>query len=402
MNIGRKPNLSILGILISLASVSAVLFTPALPQIQRYFAISATDVQSTVTLFLLGYAIGQLLYGPIANRLGRKPTIYLGIGLGVAGSLLSVLSYTQHSFSLLLFSRTIEALGTGAGYALAMTIINDAFNGEHARKAMASATAAFAVMPGLSVAIGGFLTEHFGWYSCFIFLSCYGVAALALCTTLPETLVNRDPHALKLSRIVQNYLKVGKNKSLLLFGCTWGFVTAIIYTFATLGPLIAHDTLNISPNKYGLLCLFIYAGMFAGNMAARLFAKRINAFSLMKIGYAILAVGVACLYFDLTYTPNSVFAFFAINTLIMAGTPLLFSNCAVLAAEELTDKANASALIAFINMAIAIICIFGIGAAHYPISTVLFGFDVIAMCFILIGLVLGKQHKLKLAHLSTS
>src|SRR6478672_5239599 len=91
------PMLTLL-LLISFASVNAVLFTPALPDITAFFAISENTAQQTITWFLVGYAIGQLIYGPIANRFGRKPALYAGISLQIFSSILCVAAAASHSY----------------------------------------------------------------------------------------------------------------------------------------------------------------------------------------------------------------------------------------------------------------------------------------------------------------
>src|SRR5476651_1390808 len=88
----RQLSFITLLLMISFASVNAVLFTPALPNIAHFFNISNTQAQHTITWFLIGYALGQLLYGPLANRYGRKPALYIGISIQILSSLLCVYS----------------------------------------------------------------------------------------------------------------------------------------------------------------------------------------------------------------------------------------------------------------------------------------------------------------------
>ena len=95
-------------LLISFASVNAVLFTPALPEIAEYFHINADIAEHTVTFFLMGYALGQLIYGPLANRFGRKPALYLGITLQIISCFICVLSSVVDAYWLLLVGRFLN------------------------------------------------------------------------------------------------------------------------------------------------------------------------------------------------------------------------------------------------------------------------------------------------------
>ncbi|MBS0622270.1 MAG: MFS transporter [Verrucomicrobia bacterium] len=103
----RKPSLFPLLLLISFASVFAALFTPALPQMAASMGVSNQTAQLTMTVFLVGYALGYLPYGPLANRWGRKPTLYLGIFIAILGCLLAVVAATYRSFGMLLFARFV-------------------------------------------------------------------------------------------------------------------------------------------------------------------------------------------------------------------------------------------------------------------------------------------------------
>src|SRR3990167_2608751 len=102
-------------LMISFASVNALLFTPALPDIAAYFAITHDTAQLTISWYLIGYAVGQLLYGPLANRFGRKPAIYGGIILQIISSLICVSAGTFHNFSILVIGRLLLAFGSGVG-----------------------------------------------------------------------------------------------------------------------------------------------------------------------------------------------------------------------------------------------------------------------------------------------
>jgi DHA1 family bicyclomycin/chloramphenicol resistance-like MFS transporter len=134
--------------LISFASVNAVLFTPALPDITHFFAIKASLAQQTITWFLIGYALGQLVYSPMANRYGRKPALYVGIGLQIISSLACVLAGVLHVFWLLVIARFLQALGSGVGLKMSYTLLNDCYEPKVAGQKISYLMLAFAITPG--------------------------------------------------------------------------------------------------------------------------------------------------------------------------------------------------------------------------------------------------------------
>ena len=143
-------------ILVSFASVAAVLFTPGLPVLQREFQLDTAQTQLTISLFLLGYTIGPLIYGPLANRHGRKNMLYCGISIAFVASLFCAISSYSASFNLFLLARFMSAIGASAGLTLTFTIVNDVFTDiDYRRTMIAYVTLAFAIMPGLAVFVGG-------------------------------------------------------------------------------------------------------------------------------------------------------------------------------------------------------------------------------------------------------
>ena len=144
----RLPFLTLL-LLISFASVNAVLFTPALPQIAAFFSITNEKVQLTITWFLIGYAFGQLLYGPLANRFGRKPALYAGILLQIISSLACVLAGKLHNYDALVAARFALALGSGVGLKMTFTLVNECYEPKSASKKIAYLMLAFAITPVL-------------------------------------------------------------------------------------------------------------------------------------------------------------------------------------------------------------------------------------------------------------
>src|SRR5690348_11287314 len=127
-----KPSrVAILLLLISFGAFTATLFTPALPELARYFQISEAKAELTMSLFMVGYAIGQLPYGPIANRYGRKKAIFIGLGCAMFGT---IFSYVAFSFWCLCLGRFIQALGAAVGLKITFTMIGDLHAGPKATK----------------------------------------------------------------------------------------------------------------------------------------------------------------------------------------------------------------------------------------------------------------------------
>lgn len=376
----KKPHTAILIKLISLASIGATLFTPGIPQIRSFFQISEGTAQSALTLFLVGYAIGQIVYSPFANRFGRKPTIYAGLFVAMIGSLLSALSGPFDSFSLLMVSRLLTAIGASAGLVLSLTIINDYYYEHQARKVVPIVSTAFAIVPFLGVAIGGVLVHQFGWVSTFYFLLFYYFIVLLFATRLPETATNLSKEETRLKVICQKYLKAVRDRRLFFFSVLFGITTAMIYIFAATAPLIAVDDLKMNSQEYGFVNLIVAFFYVAGNLLASRLNHRFSSLKVITWGYIIFAGAFVALFLLFLMGHVSAWTFFIPFVIAFFAYPLAYSNAIVLASHHFEDKATGSAMMNFINMLIAMGGTFVVQCLPGPLT--------IAMPSLMVGLTL--------------
>jgi MFS family permease len=345
----QKNHLFILAVLICFASVSAVLFTPALPDLAAYFNVSEAGIQWSVSLYLIGYATGQLPYGPIANRFGRKKALFAGLSLSLLGCLLCLFA---PSFWVLCIGRFIQALGAAASLKLCFTMIGDSFEGPAATSAISLIALSFSVAPGLAVAFGGILTSLWGWHGCFAFLALYTIALTAFCRSLPETSSSTDPQALSLSKIIKGLKGPLNNPSLVLLSIIYGFGTAVIYVFSGEAPYIAIQQMGLSPSKYGFWAMLPSLGLGVGLCFTNYIGKHWNFDKGMQIGLGTSLAGLLLLTGLLSFAKIPV-SFFLPMILILAGigATSTFASAKVMSLTK--DKSNASAVMSFLNMGMA-------------------------------------------------
>lgn len=352
MNTHKLPY-SILLLLISFASVNAVLFTPALPAISQYFNVTSHMGSYTITVFLLGYALGQLVYGPIANRFGRKVGLYWGISLQIVSSLLCILASPLHSFSLLLIGRFFLALGSGVGLKMTFTLVNECYTPVEASKKISYLMLAFAITPGLSVALGGFLVDRFGWESCFIAGAIYGIILLLLVRLLPETAKQLDVHAFSPKHLLAGYSAQFSRKALLMGGLLMGCCTSYIYLFAAIAPYLAINIFGYSSEQYGLANLLPPLGLIIGSLTASSLASRKALKKIIIYGLVVSLVGILCLAWGLGLNLPLVWALFVPIIIVNTGLCFILANASTVALSGTEDKAHGSAVMNFLNMGLA-------------------------------------------------
>lgn len=356
----NKPTFILLFLLISFGSIAAVLFTPALPQISNYFHISSNTAQLTITLFLVGYTVGQLLYGPLANGYGRKIALYIGILLEIVSSLLCVLAGSAHMFWLLLLGRLCMALGASVGLKMCFTLVAHSYS-EKSTTIISHLMIAFAITPSLGVAIGGFLTQHLNWQSCFYFLALYGMFLLYLVYRMPETAATIDRNALKFSTIYENYVDKLRNKTLIVGGAMMGCSTAFVYVFATLAPFIAMQQMHLNPSQYGLWNLLPPIGILCGSQLSAYLAKKLSTIDAILFGTSIILMGALLILFAfLVHMLQPIWLFLPL-IIIYIGMSFVFANASAFAMHKTQDKSTASAMMSFINIGIATLTVLIVG-----------------------------------------
>ncbi len=356
----KLPFITLL-LLISFASVNAVLFTPALPDIVNFFKITDAAAQQTITWFLIGYAFGQLVYGPIANRFGRKPALYIGVSLQIFSSLLCVFSGYIHEYSLLVLGRFLLALGSGVGLKMTFTLVNECYEPKIASKKISYLMLAFAITPGLGVALGGILNTHYGWMSCFYACAIYGFILLLMLAQLSETQKILDYNALKLSHLLHGYSVQFKNIPLIAGGLIMGGSTCFIYIFAALAPFIAINLFGMSSAEYGFANLLPPIGLIIGSLISPRLVNRYSLKSLIRAGILIAGTGILLMIILMLMHMSVIIFLFTPIIIIYFGLSFIIANASSIAMSHTDDKAHGSAVMNFINMGTATIAVLSLG-----------------------------------------
>jgi len=354
----KKPPLLCLILLISFPSVSTVLISPALPAISDYFHVSNGYTQQLITIFIIGYALGQLIYSPFANRFGRKIAIYLGISLYLLSCLICLIGIYSYNLQIILIGRLLMALGSSVGMIISFTIIHDFYPPDKARPIVGYTVLAYAFMPAAAITLGGYITTHLSWIYCFYFYLLYGIVILITSTYLPETLQNKNIHALKIKALLLSYYNAFSTRRLMLFALIYGLMAAFIYIIASAAPFIGIDEIGLTPAHYGALLLIPYSGQFIGALLAGRISETLSAYQVMFIGYFCIAFGVISMFICFLLHWVNAFSLIVPMVFIMIGLPMNYSSASVMALVGYEDKATGSAIMSFITMSVALAATF--------------------------------------------
>jgi len=344
---------------ISIASISAAIITPALPRIQLQFALSTGVVEWVVSAFLIGYVVGQLIYGPLANAYGRLKALRLGLSINIFGLFICLAASYYDQYTLLVLGRLITGLGAAAGLACTYMLINEWLPEESRKTAMAYSILSFALGIGFAVMIGGVITEYWHWQGCFVFLMAHGLLMLGGTCVFSETL--SLPKPIQIKTIFQGYLHALSSSKLVIFSMLVGTCSMIGYCFSAAGPQIAHDYLHLSVADYGYWNGINIIGMLTGGLSAREFLQRFSTYQVIGLGFAGCGLGVLSLAAMWQVESHSVVWFFLTTAILYLFSSYLFAGGSYIASNALEDKAGASSMMSFVNMSFATLSVIVMG-----------------------------------------
>ncbi|GGA72061.1 Bcr/CflA family drug resistance efflux transporter [Pseudoclavibacter endophyticus] len=336
--------LIILGVLAGMGPLSTDLVLPSFTAIAADLEADPALVQLTHTGFLVGIAIGPLLVGPIADRIGRRPVLLCLLALYTVAAIAMAIA---GSVVLLLALRVAQGLGAAAGVVLSRAIAADLTTGVRAVRAVSMISIAVGISALVAPTIGGALQTQFGWRAVFVALAVLGALLfLVVLAVVPET----HPAAER-SRGVGPLSALHGMSSLLRRGDVRGYVVAIgagyaaMAAFLVASPFVGQRLLHLNPLTYGILLTSAATGVALASVVNTLLAGRFTAGTLLIAGQVLTVVAASTLLVFAASGALGVAVFFACAFLLFAGTGLTMANTTALTlAVAGRSRGSASAL----------------------------------------------------------
>lgn len=362
----RQAPLWLLALVTLSGTLAMHIFIPALPAAAAELRASDGTMRATISLYILGLAFGQLVYGPVADRFGRRVTLLAGLLLYTVSGLAAAFSATATG---LILARLAQALGGCAGLVLGRAIVRDTAGPEQAARRLALMNLMVLLGPGLAPILGGVLATALGWRAIFGVLCALGLA-LALLTwrILPETGArgaNTD-----LASLGRNYRRLIGSRAFLGLALGGGCATTSMYAFTASAPFIFGGQLHRPPEEVGVYLAILIAGAWVGSaMTGRLIARL--PMQRLMVGANLLSLAAAALLLGGVLlgqlsVPLAVGSMFVFTMGAGAASPLTLTQAVGI---NPAVAGSAAGLFGFAQMAVGALCTSLAGLGSDPALT---------------------------------
>lgn len=287
------PLILLLAALTALDAMAIDMYLPAFPAVAEAFAAAPGEVQHTLSVFLVGLALGQGLYGPLLDRYGRRLPLLVGTLVFVAGSVMAALA---PSLPWLLAARFLQALGAAAGLVAPRAIVTDVCNLATSARIFSLLMQVMMIAPIVAPLLGGYLLAHGGWRFIFWTLAAVALAcAVSIVRIVPETLAPARRVPLHAGSIVRAYLRQCRNGPFMAYTLSGGFVLGALFVYISGSPFVVITHFGLSPTQFSYFFAANAVGLVVAGQLNNMLLKRLSGQRVLFIGLVVHTLAAATL-----------------------------------------------------------------------------------------------------------
>ncbi|MBM7457167.1 DHA1 family bicyclomycin/chloramphenicol resistance-like MFS transporter [Oceanisphaera litoralis] len=355
--------LLLLACLAGLTPLAIDMYLPSLPTIAHDLGVPVAQAQLTISVFLAGFALGQLFYGPLADAVGRKPVMLGGL---ILFTLASLGCATADSIEALMAFRLLQAVGGAAGSVVLNALLKDMFERDMFAKVMSMVILVMTLAPLLAPLIGGYLLLIAHWHSIFILLAAIGLlVTIMLAIRIPETLKPELRQPFRLLPVLHNYGKILRHRAALGYILCGALTTAAMFAFISGSPLVYIELFQVPAQHYGLLFGMNILLMMVLTFANSRLVKTLGSDRLLKLGLSLAALAALALIVNAVTGIGGLWGIVLPVMLLIAQISLIGANSMAGLLNHFPEVAGtAAALAGTTRFGLGAIATFAVNASH--------------------------------------
>ena len=286
----------ILGALTAVGPLAIDMYLPALPTIAREFRVDSSLVQSSRAAYFIGIAVGLAYYGPLSDRLGRKPILYLGLTLFMVSSIGCALAASVEA---LITFRFLQALGGCAPIVIPRAIVRDHFDQAGSVRMLSVLMLVMGLAPILAPLIGGQLLVHFGWRAVFWLLTAYaGLWLIVVATLLPESLPAARRVRHPIHEVVGVYWRLARDRRFMGHALAGAMIFAGLLAYISGSPVVFIELFHVPPEQFGIFFGINAVGIMAASQINRWLVGRVETQRIVKVVLVVAMTAGVVLVLD--------------------------------------------------------------------------------------------------------
>lgn len=361
---------SIIGaMLATLGPISMSIYTPAMPELVTAFGTTEATIKLTLSVYFAGFAIAQLLAGPMADAFGRRRATLAFVGVYMFGSLAAAFA---PSVEWLLAARLVQGIGASVGMTVARAIVRDQFVGQESARIMNLIGIMLAVGPAVAPTIGGLALAAFGWRLIFLLLIGFGLMLATVVFVFMLETGEPDRARARPRGLLRAYGEILRNGRFLFAVIVLGGSVGALYAQATMLPFILIDQVGMSPTAFGLGMIMQSGAYFFGSICLRFAAPRLGGEGSVCAGLSMLVLGGLMMAVSVRMIEPSFLSIMVPVAFLAFGIAFLTPHMSVAALASFPHIAgSASAMMGFIQMTSGFLG--GVAAALIGMPALAFG-----------------------------
>lgn len=378
----------ILGSLTALGPFSIDMYLPGFPAIAKSLHTTTAEVSLSLSSFFIGLAAGQLLYGPLLDRFGRKKPLYIGLAVYL---ITSVGCYFSGDINSLIILRFVQAVGACAASVASMTMVRDIFPLDQNAKIFALLILILGASPMIAPTLGGYITEAWGWHLIFVVL---GVMALVILLTviffLPESYKPNPNYSLKPGPIINSFLTVIREPQFYTYAFAGAFSFASLFVYVSASPIVFMEVFKVSAKTYGWIFAGLSIGFIGASQVNNLLLKRYKSEQIIWVALSVQVITALVFLIGSWYNWYGMAATIGITFVMLCCVGTLNPNASALSLAPFEHNAGtASALLGAMQLGLGALMTLGIGIfksqSSVPMAGIMASTAVIGMLILILG-----------------